>query len=98
MIKVALPYHLQRLAGSESTIELKLEGEVSINDALDELENRYPALKGSIRDLQTHKRRDFIRFFACGRDISLEDPATPLPGEVVQGREKLRILGAIAGG
>jgi hypothetical protein len=98
MIKVILPYHLQQLAGSGTMVELDLTGEVSLREALDTLEKRYPNLKGSIRDIQTHKRRDFIRFFACGRDISLEDPAAPLPGEVVQGLVELRIVGAMAGG
>jgi sulfur-carrier protein len=98
MIRVVLPYHLQQLAGTGQMVELKLEGEVSLSEVLDDLETRYPSLKGTIRDIHTHKRRDFIRFFACGRDISLEDPAAPLPGEVVLGREELRIVGAIAGG
>jgi molybdopterin synthase sulfur carrier subunit len=98
MIKVILPYHLQQLAGSGQMVELRLEGEATLSDALDELETRYPNLKGTIRDIQTHKRRDFIRFFACGRDISLEDPANPLPREVALGQEVLRIVGAMAGG
>ena len=67
MIKVILPYHLQQLAGSGQMVELKLEGEVTLSEVLDNLETRYPSLKGTIRDIHTHKRRDFIRFFACGR-------------------------------
>ena len=65
---------------------------------LDALEERYPTLRGTIRDHGTAKRRDFIRFFACGQDITLESPDDPLPEEVVAGTEPLRIVGAMAGG
>ncbi len=98
MIKVILPYHLQQLAGTGRLVELDLAGEISLSEALDTLEDQYPSLRGTIRDLQTHKRRDFIRFFTCGRDISLVDPKTCLPREVIEGREVLRIVGAMAGG
>jgi molybdopterin synthase sulfur carrier subunit len=98
MIKVILPFHLQQLAGTGRLVIMELNGEVSLNEILDTLETKYPVLKGTLRNIHTHKRRDFIRFFACGRDISLEDPAVPLPAEVVQGREELRIVGAMAGG
>jgi sulfur-carrier protein len=65
---------------------------------LDALEESYPTLRGTIRDHGTAKRRDFIRFFACGQDITLESPDDPLPEEVAAGTEPLRIVGAMAGG
>ena len=44
------------------------------------------------------KRRDFIRFFTCGQDITLDSPDEPLPDAVREGEEPLRIVGAMAGG
>jgi len=55
-------------------------------------------LRGTIRDQQTKSRRAFVRFFACEQDLSHEDPDTPLPAEVKQGKEPFMVVGAIAGG
>ena len=65
---------------------------------LDALEERYPVLRGTIRDHGTGERRAFIRFFACGRDLSLEAADDPLPDEVASGAEPFRVVGAMAGG
>jgi hypothetical protein len=65
---------------------------------LDALEAEYPVLCGTIRDHATAKRRDFIRFFACGRDITLDSADDPLPDEIASGKEPLRVVGAMAGG
>ena len=65
---------------------------------LDALEARYPMLQGTIRDHDTHKRRPFLRFFACEQDLSHDSPDAPLPEAVVSGKEPLLIIGAIAGG
>ena len=65
---------------------------------LDALEARYPMLRGTIRDQVTGKRRAFLRFFACRRDLSLDSPDSPLPDAVVQGAEPFLVVGAIAGG
>jgi sulfur-carrier protein len=65
---------------------------------LDTLEKQYPMLRGTLRDPLTKERRDFIRFFACGEDWSLEPPDAPLPEGVASGKERLRIVGAMAGG
>lgn len=97
-IRVRLPTHLWRLANSGREVEIPVEGTVTIAAVLDALEDRYPMLRGTIRDRVTHKRRDFVRFFACGEDWSLEPPETPLPEAVVSGVEPLRIVGALAGG
>jgi hypothetical protein len=65
---------------------------------LDALETRYPALRGTIRDHGSTRRRPLVRFFACGEDVSNESPDAPLPEEVAQGREPFLVIGAIAGG
>jgi hypothetical protein len=55
-------------------------------------------LRGTIRDHVTLKRRDFLRIFACGQDLSQDAPDAPLPQAVAKGLKPLMILGAIAGG
>jgi hypothetical protein len=62
------------------------------------LEARYPMLRGAIRDHTTRQRRPFIRFFACGEDLSHEPGESVLPEAVQRGDEPLRIVGAMAGG
>ena len=98
MIRVAMPQHLRTLAGVDDEVVLEVADPPTQRSVLDALEERYPTLRGTIRDHGTAKRRDFIRFFACGQDITLESPDDPLPEEVVAGTEPLRIVGAMAGG
>ena len=99
MIRVVLPQHLRTLTGVDGEVSLDLDGAaVTQRAVLDALEATYPVLRGTIRDHGTAKRRDFIRFFACGRDLSLEPADDPLPDEVVSGREPFRVVGAMAGG
>ncbi len=98
MIRVALPHHLRNLAGVGTEVQVELAGEATVRSLLDALEADYPVLCGTIRDRSTHKRRPFVRFFACGEDLSLEPPDTPLPAPVVAGTEPFRIVGAMAGG
>ncbi len=98
MIRIVLPFHLRTLAGVSGEIELTLEGTPTQGSVLDALEARYPMLRGTIRDHSTKKRRPFIRFFACQRDLSHDSPDAPLPEAVVTGAEPLMIVGAIAGG
>lgn len=98
MIRVELPYHLRQLAHVEREFRLDVAGPVTQRSLLDALEARYPMLRGTIRDHTTHERRAFIRFFACGDDLSLEAPDTPLPEAVASGKELFRIVGAMAGG
>ncbi|MBZ5659578.1 MAG: MoaD/ThiS family protein [Acidobacteriia bacterium] len=101
-IRVELPAHLRTLArvGAEVAIAVQLNGEgrVTQRAILDALEARYPMLCGTIRDHVTHKRRAFLRFFACAEDWSHESPDAPLPEEVASGKEPFLIVGAIAGG
>jgi len=98
MIRVALPTHLRRLANVGREIEIQVEEPMTLSAVLDALEGRYPMLRGTIRDHVTKERRPFIRFFACGEDLSHEPPDFPLPEDVIVGKEPLRIVGAIAGG
>ena len=98
MIRVTLPAHLRDLAGVGAEVRLEVEGPVSAATVLDALEARYPVLRGTIRDHATHKRRPFIRYFACEEDLSHAAPDAPLPEAVAKGEEPLRIIGAIAGG
>lgn len=98
MMRIVLPTHLWRLANVNREIELQIEGAITLSLVLDTLEDRYPMLRGTIRDQITKERRPFIRFFACGEDLSHEPPEAPLPTEVASGAEPLRIVGAMAGG
>jgi molybdopterin synthase sulfur carrier subunit len=98
MIRVVLPAHLRTLAQVRGEVQLDLEGAATQRSVLDALEARYPTLRGTIRDHDTHQRRAFVRFFACEEDLSHEPPDTPLPDAVAAGLEPYVIVGAIAGG
>jgi len=98
MIRVALPYHLRNLARVEGEVALEVDSPVTLRSVLDALESRYPMLRGAIRDHVTQQRRPFLRFFACEEDLSHESADTPLPADVVSGKEPLLVIGAIAGG
>jgi hypothetical protein len=98
MIRLVLPAHLRTLARVTGEVELQVEGEVTQRAVLDALEARYPMLRGTIRDHATQRRRAFVRFYACERDLSHEPPDAPLPGSVASGAEPLLVVGAMAGG
>ena len=98
MIRVTLPVHLRNLAQVNGEVELEVDGEATQRTVLDALEDRYPMLKGTIRDHTTQRRRAFLRFFACEEDLSNESPDAPLPEDVVNGKEPFRVVGAMAGG
>ena len=98
MIRVVLPTPLKTLAQVQGEVQLEVEGEVTQSSVLDALEVRYPMLRGTLRDQQTHKRRPFIRFFACQQDLSHEAPDTALPEQIAAGTEPFLVIGAMAGG
>ena len=98
MIRVVIPHHLRTLAQVSKEVEIQVEGLATQGAVLDALESKYPMLRGTIRDQVTKERRPFIRFFACGEDLSLESPDVPLPAAIVTGAEPFRIVGAMAGG
>jgi sulfur-carrier protein len=97
-VRVILPAHLRPLAGVTGEVNLEVEEPVTQRAVVDALEARFPPLGGTVRDYATGRRRPFIRFFACQEDLSHESPDTPLPKEVVEGKEPFIVLGAIAGG
>ncbi|HET7394201.1 MAG TPA: MoaD/ThiS family protein [Candidatus Binatia bacterium] len=98
MIRVTLPAHLRKLAHVDGEVSLEIAGQISQRSVLDALEARYPMLRGTIREHVSGKRRAFVRFFACGEDLSHEAPDTPLPEAIATGAQPFMIVGAIAGG
>jgi hypothetical protein len=98
MIRVVLPYHLRTLACVDGEVQLQVKSPATLGSVLDALEARYPALRGTIREHVTLRRRPFVRFFACQEDLSLEPPEAELPDAVVAGTEPFLIVGAMAGG
>ncbi len=98
MIRVALPPHLRTLAGVGDEVVVSVAGPATQRSVLDALEERYPMLRGTIRDHVTRRRRAFVRFFACQQDVSHEAPDAELPEAVASGAEPFIIIGAIAGG
>jgi hypothetical protein len=93
-----IPHHLRTLAGVNSEVQLEVEAPITQSSILDALEAKYPMLRGTVRDHVTKERRAFIRFFACGEDLSHQSPDTPLPEAIAMGKEPFRIIGAMAGG
>jgi sulfur-carrier protein len=98
VIRVVLPANLRTLARVSGEVTLDLNGAATQRAVLDALEAEYPVLRGTIRDHVTHKRRAFIRFFACENDLSHDSPDAPLPEAVVAGAEPFLVVGAMAGG
>jgi molybdopterin synthase sulfur carrier subunit len=98
VIRIVLPPHLRTLARVEDEVRLEVAGTVTQGSVLDALEAGYPMLRGTIRDQDTRRRRAFVRFFACERDLSHESPDAPLPDAVASGAEPFLVVGAIAGG
>ena len=98
MIRVVIPTQLRQLANTSREIELQVKGSVTQRSILDALETQYPMLRGTIRDHTTKQRRSFLRFFACGQDLSHEPPDAPLPDAVALGAEPFLVVGAVAGG
>jgi sulfur-carrier protein len=96
VIRVVLPPNLRALARVEGEIEI--DAQPTAGDLVDAIEARFPMLCGTIRDRQTGKRRAYVRFFACERDLSHEPPDAPLPDAVAAGHEPFLIVGALSGG
>ena len=98
IVRVVLPAHLRTLARVDGEVKLDVDGPVTQRSVLDALEARHPMLRGTIRDQVTHRRRPFLRFFACEEDLSHASPDTPLPEAVATGAEPFLVIGAMAGG
>ena len=97
-IRVVLPPHLRTLARVDGEVAVAVEPQPTLRSVLDALEQTYPVLRGTIRDHVTHRRRPFVRFFACAEDLSHDSPDAPLPDAVAAGTEPFLVVGAIAGG
>lgn len=97
-VRVMLPAHLRVLAGVSGEVPVTVEGVVSTRSVLDALEAGHPQLAGTIRDRRTQQRRAFVRFFACERDLSQDEPDSALPAAVARGSEPFLVIGAMAGG
>jgi sulfur-carrier protein len=97
-IRVVLPHHLRTLAKVGDEVQIEVEEPITIRSVLDALEQRYPPLRGTIREHGTLKRRAFVRFFACEQDLSHEAPDAALPDAVKTGAEPFFVVGAMAGG
>lgn len=97
-MRVELPPHLRTMAGVDGEVRLDVPDPVTLGAVLDALEERFPVLRGTIRDHGTRRRRPFIRFFACERDLSHEPADAPLPAAVATGAEPFLVVGAMAGG
>ena len=98
MIRLVLPSHLRSLAQITGEVHLDVAGPITLRAILNELEARYPMLRGTIRDQATGRRRPFIRFFACQEDLSHELPDRLLPEKIASGEEVIYVVGAVAGG
>jgi sulfur-carrier protein len=98
MIRIVLPAHLRVLARVNGEVTLDITDRATQRSVLDALEGRYPMLRGTIRDHVTQQRRPYVRFFACARDLSHDQPDAPLPDAVARGAEPYLIVGAMAGG
>jgi len=98
MIRVVLPANLRTLARVNGEVKLEVEGQVTQRAVLDALEARYPMLRGTIRDHDSHQRRAFVRFFGCEQDLSHDPPDALLPEAVAKGAEPFLVVGAMAGG
>ena len=98
MVRVLLPAHLRTLARVDDEVTVQVDGEPTLQSVLTALEQKYPVLRGTIRDQVTHKRRAFVRFFACEQDLSHEPPEARLPDAGATGAEPFVVIGAMAGG
>lgn len=98
MVRIVLPYHLRTLAKVDGEVHVDVDGPVTQSAVLGALEDRYPVLRGTIRDHDTRRRRPFIRLYACQHDLSNDPPDAELPAAVADGTEPLLVIGALAGG
>jgi sulfur-carrier protein len=98
LIRVVLPAQLRSLAGTGREVQVEVTGPATQRSVIDALEQAYPPLRGTLRDIGSDSRRPLVRFFACEEDLSDEDPDALLPEEVAAGKEPFLIIGAMAGG
>lgn len=98
MIKVVLPVPLCTLAGTSREVEVTADEPPTVGGVIEAVEAAFPALRGTIRDPESGKRRPFLRYYALEEDLSHDRPETLLPTAVAEGREPFIVLGSISGG
>ena len=98
MIRILLPMQLRLLAGVADEVLLDVPAPVTPRAILDGLEERYPMLRGAIRDQTTGQRRPFLRFFACRQDICHRIAGYAFARGQSFAADCLCVVGAIAGG
>ena len=92
MIRVVLPFHLRTLARVDDEVQLDVPPPVTIRAALDALEARFPAMRGTIRDHGTLKRG--IAVFESIEDGAEGDGAGDFQGYfVADQREVAQVVG-----
>lgn len=97
-VRIVVPGQLRQLAGVSGEIVVHVAGPITVSAVIDAVEQAHPALAGTIRDRVTGRRRAMIRIYADGEDYSDDWTGSELPPAVCEGREPLRLVGAIAGG
>ena len=97
-VRVVLPGHLRTLAHLNGEVRLEIKGPCTADAILDALEARHEVLTGAIRDRATRRRRPFVRYYACGEDLSHDPTDRELPAAVASGVEPFIVLGAMSGG
>ncbi len=97
-VHIAVPTQLRDLARTGGDLVVAVPPPVTVEAVVDALEVAHPVLAGTIRDRGTGRRRAMIRVYADGEDYSDTWTDRELPRAVLDGREPLRLVGAIAGG
>ena len=97
-VRVVLPGHLRALAAVDREVTVQAAAPVTLGSVLDAIEQRWPMLRGAIRDHGGGPRRPYVRLFACEEDLSFAPWDAPVPDPVVAGREPLLVVGSISGG
>lgn len=97
-VRIVVPQQLRTLAEVSGDVVVEATRPVTLAAVIDALEIAHPKLAGTIRDRDTGRRRAMIRVYADGEDYSDTWTDTELPSSVIDGREPLRLVGAIAGG
>ena len=73
MIRVELPPPLCALMHINGEVVVDVAEKATQRQVLDAIEARYPALRGTMRDQVTGKRRAYLRFYAGGQVYASAD-------------------------
>lgn len=95
---MALPGHLKVLANTSENLVVSTDQIPTITEILNRLEVDLPQLKGTIRDINSKKRRPFIRYFFEDEDFSDFDQDAAVPDDIAFGIKTFYIVGSMSGG